>query len=507
MRVMVGIGVGVITSTGNYNVTITSPAPGAEFVVGVATAVSLYVPMDQTYECSFDSDFANIRGTITVTGGVGTGNVTAAGGDAGSLSLYVREVGGTTARATLACTVVCTPNSISGGVSGWWETYVGSWTPSDASVPADLNTWDSNAAVTVAGNAVKATVSNSRHYCYQSNPTNDVGTWCDVSLAGTMTGAQAWVRVWAGADWANVNLVTGALGNKSGATVTASVAVGSAVVYFRRVVARDCRVELLEPALGDDATATPAVYVGNVADGITVASCTFRQERLSAIADLSRVGGGGALRNAHLTKADITQQPLFQDTLETLNGLPVPLRETGRVSYLTSLNADVLAVASGDDPAFALFGITGGSGDYLAPCRWRNDATGGYDQPLVINGAQLSYTRHDGGGFSTGNYGALAASIATPVPFALICNTDRSRELWLPVAGVMSLVSTVILANLGSAAMTAFTWGYDSQTTPNQIQSALVVMAGQVPGVTAADRYEVLRLALQTMAARWGLTA
>jgi len=86
-------------------VTITSPLAGTVFVVGIATSVSL-VGNDQDYECSFDPDFANIRGTITVTGRVGTGDVTAGVGDAGELSLYIREVGGTTARATLACTVI-----------------------------------------------------------------------------------------------------------------------------------------------------------------------------------------------------------------------------------------------------------------------------------------------------------------------------------------------------------------------------------------------------------------
>jgi hypothetical protein len=73
---------------------ITSPASGTTFYVGVAKSVSLAGP-DATYETSWTSAFTATNGDIVVSGGTGSGDVTAAWADGIAsperATLYVRN--------------------------------------------------------------------------------------------------------------------------------------------------------------------------------------------------------------------------------------------------------------------------------------------------------------------------------------------------------------------------------------------------------------------------------
>ncbi len=383
---------------------------------------------------------------------------------------------------------------------GWWISNngvlpYGSVTLDEASVPTDQSTWDSNLEVTVGGgNAVKATTASSRHYCYESSPTAVINSWCEIDISGCVAqGSQVWVRVWAGSDWCNVNLSTGAEGNKSGATVSCA----AGVVLFASVAARDCRVELLEPALGDDATATPSAYVGSASDGYT-GNVTFAQPRLALIADESLTTLGAA-RNAHFTQGADAVQPLFYVGFASVNGLPVAYRESGRISYVSCAHADVLSTMSGDDPAYALVGVVKLSGNYSSLLTFYG-AGSVREVPLYLLGANVYTKRHDGTTDQDLDMGAHAGAFASDTTFALLRNADRTCELW--VGGVYK--NTVTLADLSSASMTNCYNGYPTLTTQVQYHAELALFSGQIPGATAAARYAVLQPMLQAMGARWG---
>jgi hypothetical protein len=127
MRIGTGIGIVMLRSgpaaTPDPIVGISTPAPGAEFVVGIAQSVSgTSTGIDGgRVEASFTPTFTAIVGTSGVipAGGAWALNATAILGDVGSLLLYLREVGGTTARATLACSVMAMPWETSGNIGYW----------------------------------------------------------------------------------------------------------------------------------------------------------------------------------------------------------------------------------------------------------------------------------------------------------------------------------------------------------------------------------------------------
>jgi len=100
----------LVCTVSSAGITIASPAPGTTIIVGISTAVTgTSDGFDgATLEASFTAAFTAIVGTSGVipAGGAWSLNATALIGDNGAVFLYVREVGGTTARATLACTVV-----------------------------------------------------------------------------------------------------------------------------------------------------------------------------------------------------------------------------------------------------------------------------------------------------------------------------------------------------------------------------------------------------------------
>jgi len=463
-------------SGGIVSLTISSPAVGTLFPRNVPITVSGTAVGSGDIYATFDG--GSSVGTGTASGGTFTLEATALLADVAATELQIRRTSDDVVIGTLACVVV---------QAALWAptaTGVGAVTTSSGGVPADLSTWPNNLEVTVGGgNAVKVTTADSRHYVYVANPTNDIASYCDIDVSACVAqGSQVWVRVWAGTEWCNVNLSTGAQGNKSGATVTCT----SGVVAFRSVIARDCRVEPLKPALGDDATATPATYVGNVADGFT-GDVTFTQTRAAEVADQSGTG-------AHLVQATAADQPLYQASIALLAGLPVVYREPGRAGYLETTNATVLSVASGDDPAYAVLGIVSFDGNAAALCRW-NGAGSILVIPLYRGGASLRSLRIDGTTTSEKTFGVLDASaLASPQAVALIVNSDRSVELWIAGAG-----DTVTHDDTASAAMTSFTTSNINDPEREQQTADLLLLPGQVPGANAAARYAALRATLAAM--------
>ena len=91
-----GIGVAVYYNT----------APGGTFTVNVAKNVIVRCSHDVPLQFSFTAIFTAIVGTGTPVGGLLTAAITALIGDvANPATLYVRNVGGTVALATLSCIV------------------------------------------------------------------------------------------------------------------------------------------------------------------------------------------------------------------------------------------------------------------------------------------------------------------------------------------------------------------------------------------------------------------
>lgn len=329
------------------------------------------------------------------------------------------------------------PNSVrlsdgTRAVRGWWpvaeEFAVVS--VSSASVPADPDMWDNNNEVTVSGSgpyAVRATVVDDRHYCHESDPTNDISSYCDIVIVATVAGSQQWVRVWAGTDWANIDLLNGATGDDSGATLDITVAVGSVTVRFRdSTVARDCRIELLD---SDDSDATPGGYAGSTSDGLDITSVSLVQHRSSGVADQS-LENDGTPRYANLQQADPAKQPLWGrdgwlDDITppgSLNGRPILVQEAGRAVYQATAHAEVVGVASGTDPSFALVLLGSLKGSAATSPHWV-----GNDLPAVIISTSVRTTR----GADTQTYsGVVAADLEDACMIAVVV-LGTSRYLYV----------------------------------------------------------------------------
>jgi hypothetical protein len=95
------------------DVAITSPAADTQFIVGVPQSVGITSDQDGTYAVTFDG--TNERGTIVVSGGSGSGNITAAWADgiAGTAltSFTVRRQGVSESLAMRACAIFTGPEA------------------------------------------------------------------------------------------------------------------------------------------------------------------------------------------------------------------------------------------------------------------------------------------------------------------------------------------------------------------------------------------------------------
>lgn len=486
-------------------IAIGAPSAETELVTGFETAFSGTVsPSDDGVALYRDAECTDKIGDATVPGdGTWTYDWTPEVTDTSVTAVYAKNDSGQST--SVALTVrVSTPNDLVNGseekyARGWWSAHpsVGAWTPDNASVPADQSTWDSNLEVTVGGsNAVKATTNSSRHYCYESAPTATIASYCDIDVSDCVPqGSQVWVRVWAGADYCNVNLSTGAEGNKSGADVSCT----SGVVAFRSVAARDCRVELLEPALGDDATATPSAYVGSTSDGYT-GDVTFAQPRASAWADLSKLPTSETLRGADAGQGTDVNQPLKE--FLSVNGQAPLFSEDGRASSLVVTHADVLALGSGDDTQCGLIAVAAcESGGRL----FRFGGAGGEYQYLERNVNELRLVRRDGSSSGTRTFGSGLGSLLDSANSIALFGIG-SRQWALYIGGTYR--ATVTMADLASATMISFAPIFTTGTGDVVLaEFAAFVDLGSLG--THATIYDALKNqgGLAAMAARSGVTA
>jgi len=109
------------------SVTIDAPAPGATFVTGMGTTVSLTAP-DGTYYVDFGGATS---GTVVVSEGSGSGTVTAWSADAAATKLFVRLTEGGSVAASQAATVsLGNPEEyfITNSPQLWWQVGRGSTT-------------------------------------------------------------------------------------------------------------------------------------------------------------------------------------------------------------------------------------------------------------------------------------------------------------------------------------------------------------------------------------------
>lgn len=466
-------------------------AAGTQFINMPSTAIAITAVSDGDYEFSFDSSFATIRGTVTVTSGVGTGTVAPLPADNGATFLYVRDVGGSVALNSLACTVLA--------VTGWWPT-----DPTDGTVsvvePAarDLSLWAQYNLTSYTGgqsdpdggsgaySVIEGADLNLYHYVRDAAPTDGIASYWDLDVWLKPAG-----RTWAyvGTSAANgiyldlANHVTGnVLGNFSGSFVEASGSWSKWHIESRESAAN---VQIYVSQANDNR------YDGDGSSGIYVYDPVYTQTRIASIADQSGVG-------ADLTQATAANQLLYWD--ETVNGEVVPHQELGRAAYADSANAALLAALSGDDPAFVMFGIWQSSGtDRIFAALGAGSIL---DVPLRTVGPDLRSNRNDGTTASDQTWGSgLASLFSSEASFAVIANTDRTRELW--VNGTYR--ATVTMADLASATMTNARFGH-ATTTCDQRMPALAIYSGQVAGADAAARYATIQPALAIMAAIYGLT-
>lgn len=384
---------------------------------------------------------------------------------------------------------------------------VGVVTTSSASVPADPQTWNNNLGITGAAYEIRGNGLSSRHYAFHTSPTNYADSYVDHQVVLTPIGSQQWVRVAVANStlWCNFDVINGVKGNENlPAGYTASVSKSgtkvTCTISVRAVASNNGRTfcELL----ASDVAGTPGNTVIASTEGVSVEYASGKtqwitQTRVQQIDDKSGVG-------ADLTQAMAGNQMCFWDTVESANGLTVPLTEDGRTAYALSTNATLLAVTSGDDPAWAVCGVCRLTGSLAAPFKFKG-AGSTQAVPLLFSGANVVSNRHDGTTGSTKTFTLASQSAwSSHVAWAVVVNSDRTCELW--VGGVY--IDTVTLDDLSSATMTQLLVGYYAGTTGRENAVAnLAIFAGQVPGASAAARYAYLQPALQQMAEKYGLDA
>lgn len=498
---------------GGFAVTFTSPAAGSQIHNMPSTSVTLASATDGTYQLSFDPAFATIRGTVTISGGTGTGTVIPDPADNGSTLLYVRPSGGPGIANALSCTVFA--------VTGWWPTNPddGVVTTSEGSLPT-LSAWTLGGETSFVGgqsdpdggsNAYLFTEDNAfgAHWAYD-DPINAAISYADFDI-WLKPASRDWVFVLFGSSLVAggggyLNLTTGAVGTTFYGTFSASVVDTAAGGWKKwhiegRSLPNVVRVNVYG-ATGDGTyqyTGTGAtcfyIYFPN-----NSGADAYTQTRVQQIADQSGIG-------AHLTNATAAQQPLFW--VEEVNDIVVSQKEDGRAVFMGSTNAALLAAGgagAGAWPAMAILTVislvSNGSANRAWPLSWRG-AAGVYDNPLSVNSSnQPISTRYDGStvdgiAYSGGSLGSVAA-------VAIICLSDGTRELWIGGAGPYTLQHVTALNPITptSAASHGYTTALDTT-----LFADLAVYAGTIPGATAAARYAFVQPRLAAMAAPYGLTA
>jgi hypothetical protein len=251
---------------------------------------------------------------------------------------------------------------------------------------------------------------------------------------------------------------------------------------------------------------TPAIsYTGDGRDSMIVymRSGAFLQPRASAWSDWS-LDDAGDLNGHHLAQGTDAKQLLYSERFKKINGRAVPYGETGRAAFFTTDAADLVAIASGDDPVFAVSGVGSLDDDYL----FRFIASGGVGNGyfrLESIGSLMYLVKRDASTTSSVPFDAGSGTVLnSDSHWALIGAPNRVWELW--INGVS--YGSVTLANLASITMADLQVCYSSAAGFNQM-AEIAFFEGQVPGADAAARYATLKAqaGLSTMAARHGLSA
>jgi hypothetical protein len=279
-----------------------------------------------------------------------------------------------------------------------------------------------------------------------------------------------------------INLATATVGTAGGGITASLVSGGPGAWQLWKVVSREvCSTQslYLRTAIVDHSTA----YAG---DGREAFHVYFPDDGYGGVTQIRAANIADKIGAATIAQAAAGAQPLFWET--TQNGIIIPHRPIGIENSVFTSNAAVLALLGGDDPAFTMVGVFGGQGNAAGPL-WAADAgVSHYEQPIMLRGAgaAIRTRRRDGVTLSEPDFaGSNTDVFLTPKAYAVICNTDRSRELWVDNV----LVGTATLADLGPLTLTTARLGYYTLTTLDEKIPDTCLIPGQLPGATAAARY------------------
>jgi hypothetical protein len=197
-----------------------------------------------------------------------------------------------------------------------------------------------------------------------------------------------------------------------------------------------------------------------------------------------------------ISQAVDANRPRYYDS--TLRGATILHREAGRASYLTTTNATVAAVASGNDPSFTACGVFGGTGNYACPLYW-SGAGGCWDVPIVVSGSSIRCWRRDGAIASNVSIGA-ATLVASTVTWCIFRN-GLTQDTFING----SFVSTITLTDTASATMGDLNIGCPYDTNPEQVVAEWAIWSGIPSGADAATRYRAMQRVVRSMGSRFGI--
>jgi hypothetical protein len=496
MRIGIGIGIAKIIAAGGVSsVTISDPAADSIIIINMPYEVSGTAEGSGAIYATFDGGAS--RGTGTAGGGTFTLDVTAVTADIGATELQIRRTSDDVVIGTLACTVVqaalwAPANDVLGTVgttaAAVPRNVYTSWNKTNTTIGQSLSDPESGSTAYSVSESTDGSPSN--HFA-EGPFSNAADAWVDEEVWLQPQGRE-WARIdYSGSGYGYVNLTTGAIGSTTaGITIALAETVGTwrrfsieyrAIPASSRVRVWSCTGNLGHNYQGDGREAFRIWLPDDATGGLA-------QIRLQTATDKSGTG-------ANLSNGTAATQRLYQASFKTLGGVTVAYREAGRASTTSSDDATLVAVASGDDPVFAVTGIWGGTGDDAAPCAWTG-AGSIADVPLYIDGAELKSRRHDGSTEDIQTYGSgLAASVAAGVSWAVVGGAGRTRKLY--IGGVLQ--DTITHADLSSATMTAFSDGLPG-TTQDEFWGDILALAGTYT-------YAQLQAAAQRMAGVYGETA
>lgn len=375
---------------------------------------------------------------------------------------------------------------------------------STASVPNDPATWGLNSGVTVTGAgpySVRGTAVSEQHFLRKSGWTNYTLAPTRFASRATPIGVQRYLLVLLGSTQRICyDLLTGAIAATSGVVTNASIVAAGGGAWDISFTATPNNTELYV-CLANTGTTAIETFVSAPANGVELLTGgVVYQRRFAGITGLSR-DPAGALRGEHVNQATPALQPLAW--IETLGGVWVPHTESGRQSYLASVDADVLSAVTGDDPSYVVAWIARFSGTDACPIRWSGILNSTQDLPLYIDGPNVKTYRRD-------NVGATSSKTYTGVSPALFgawhtgaVIAEPSRLRTLIVNGTVR--GSVTHDNLGLGTMTQCCCPRSGVTAPYVALAYMAIWSGNLTGGSILDQYRAqIRPCLLAEAAKFG---